>query len=609
MDVPVIWQLLCGCLIFFMQAGFTCYEAGFVQSKNVISVTIENLLTFAITIILYVFVGAPLMFGSSAAVWNADQNYLFLFAQAMFAAVSVTIFAGAMSERTKLVSLLLASFCSAALIYPAFGRWVWGNRLGGGAWLTEMGFIDFAGASVVHLTAGCIALAGLLVTGSRKNRGAGRSNIPLATLGVFILWFGWLGFNVINCEELENAGLVCINTMLSATTGMGGAIAVILVSRKRGGYLIASFNGVLAGLVAVTAISEYCSPIGAAILGLIAGIASEHVMKFVTNKTVDDVVNVIPTHLCGGIVGCLLAPFLVSQQYLSYGLLRQFAVQLLGVAVNIAWAFTSAYLMFRLIDKLIGLRVSDEEEEQGLNIVEFNDIYSWEKYIEISSYESQIREKNRLLRKQSRLLVVTEEKEKNNLAKELHDGVGQSLAALKLLLKLNLKYAQEQGDEKMASAAAQAVKLADSSISEIRNVLNDLRPQYLERGLAQGLQFMVSNLDAIEGFHCRLQTEDPIPAFDDTVSLNIYRLIQEALTNVVRHAKASEAIIVCRRMSEAYSFEIRDDGIGFDLAKAAHGVGLDSMSDRIRMLGGTMQIHSQPGEGTTVTLEVPLHEQ
>lgn len=207
-------------------------------------------------------------------------------------------------------------------------------------------------------------------------------------------------------------GLVCINTTLSTTAGMGGAIAVIVVSRKRRGYLISSFNGVLAGLVAITAISEYCSPIGAVILGLIAGVASEHVMKLVTNKTVDDVVNVIPTHLCGSIVGCLFAPFLVVPEYLHHGVFAQFAVQLLGVVVNIAWAFTSAYLMFRIIDKLIGLRVSSEEEEQGLNIVEFNDIYSWEKYIEISSYESQIREKNRLLRKQFRLLVVTEEREK-----------------------------------------------------------------------------------------------------------------------------------------------------------------------------------------------------
>lgn len=187
--------------------------------------------------------------------------------------------------------------------------------------------------------------------------------------------------------------------------------------------------------------------------------------------------------------------------------------------------------------------------------------------------------------------------------------MGQSLAALKLLLKLNLKYAQEQGDEKMASTAAQAVKLVDSSISEIRNVLNDLRPQYLERGLSQGLQFMVDNLEAIEGFRCTLQIDDPIPNFDDAVSLNIYRLIQEALTNVVRHAKASEAVMVCRQLSNSYYFEVRDNGIGFDLTKIIHGVGLDSMSDRIQVLGGTVQIHTQPGEGTTVTMELPLHEQ
>ena len=230
---------------------------------------------------------------------------------------------------------------------------------------------------------------------------------------------------------------------------------------------------------------------------------------------------------------------MIDSSYIQAGgRLEQFGVQLTGVAVNCLWAFGIAYLLFRVLDRIMGLRVTAEEEKKGLNIVEFSDIYSWQNYIEISAYESEINDKNRLLRKQARLLAVTEEQEKNKLARDLHDGVGQSLSALKMILGMGQKQAEKSGASGLAQTAEKASALADLSIKEMRNVLNNLKPQILQRdGLQAGLAEMTGNLDTIGEFDCRLVIEDPIPSFDDAEELNIYRLVQEALNNVVKHAE------------------------------------------------------------------------
>ena len=441
-----LWILLCACFVFFMQAGFTCYEAGFVQSKNVISVAIENMFNLTITIVVFALVGFPLMFGDTAGgiigngFWffrGLEENYAFFFLQIMFAAVSVTIFAGALSERTKIGPLLIAGCVSAGIIYPVFGHWVWGSMITGSrSWLQNLGFMDFAGASVVHMTAGFIALAGLTVVGPRAKTNTGKSNIPLAVLGVFILWFGWFGFNGA-CISPEDPGLakVFVNTTMAAGCGTLGALMLNFFLHRKGGYLLSLFNGVLGGLVAVTAVSAYCSPPAAMLLGLIAGVLSDLASSLLIKAAIDDIVNVVPVHLIGGITGCVLLLFMIDSSYIQAGgRLEQFGVQLTGVAVNCLWAFGIAYLLFRVLDRIMGLRVTAEEEKKGLNIVEFSDIYSWQNYIEISAYESEINDKNRLLRKQARLLAVTEEQEKNKLARDLHDGVGQSLSALKMIL-------------------------------------------------------------------------------------------------------------------------------------------------------------------------------
>jgi Amt family ammonium transporter len=626
--LDTVWIIVCACFVFFMQAGFICYEVGFVRSKNVIAVAIENLLTFMVTSVAFCLVGFPLMFGATwkgfagGSLWAfngvaeaSPLGFPFMFLETMFAATSVTIFAGAMSERTKTFPLQIAAVASAAFIYPIFGHWVWGGVfIKQDTWLSQMGYMDFAGASVVHTTAGFIALAGLVVVGKRRDAKPGRSNIPFAVLGVFILWFGWFGFNGSSTYTFDDRiGEVLLNTNLAAATGMIGALVANLLFSHRGGYLISIFNGVLGGLVAITACSYYVVPMAALTIGFVAGMAVDLSSLLLGRIGIDDAVGAVPVHLFGGVTGMLLMPFLMNEEYLMTGSrTSQFLVQLFGLFIDFCWAFGIAFAMFKLIDKAVGIRVTSEEEEKGLNIAEFSDIYSWEKHMEINSYQHEIEDKNVLLRKQARLLAVTEEQEKTKLARDLHDGAGQSLAALKLLLGVTKKGIEDDtiGKNKLLENTEKSLGLAEASVGEIRSVLNNLRPRALaEKGLAGGLAAMTSDMDAMGTVSCAFVERDPAPPFDETVSLNIYRVMQEALTNVVKHSGAGRATITASLMEGGafYTFSIKDNGSGMP-KHVKYGEGIPSMSDRMKMLGGTFRIDSEPGQGTEIMLEVPIDD-
>lgn len=630
--IDMLWIIICACFVFFMQAGFICYEVGFVQSKNVISVAIENLLTFTITTIGFCLVGFPLMFGETYrglignSFWYFDGiteasplGYAFVFFELMFAATAVTIFAGSMSERTKLFPLQIAAIVSSVFIFPIYGHWVWGGLfLEQDTWLSSLGFIDFAGATVVHTSAGFIALAGLMVVGKRNKSKSGRSNIPFAALGVFILWFAWFGFNGGSILAFnEKVGLILLNTNLAAASGMLGALAVNLLLSRNGGYLISIFNGVLGGLVAITAASYYLEPQAALMIGLLSGMAVD-LSSYLLDKTgIDDAVGAVPIHLFGGMAGTLLLPFFMNKELLhASDRFSQFLIQLLGLFVNFLWAFGAAFIMFKIIDKTLGLRVTVEEEEKGLNIVEFSDIYSWEKYMEISSYEREIKDKNDLLRKQARLLAVTEEQEKAKLARDLHDGVGQSLAALKLILGITRKKLEITNNypdqDELLGTTDKAVFLAENSINEIRNVLNNLKPEPLTaNGLTSGLTAIAEGINQTGTLTCSLQIRKPIPHFDETVTLNIYRVMQEAVTNVVKHADAKRVDIIAGACDNdgIYDFQVVDDGIGFSVEKGEYGVGIPSMADRVKMLGGKFHIFSVDGKGTRILMEVPITDE
>ncbi len=618
MNMTISWILMCGAFIFFMQAGFTCCEVGFIRSKNIIAVAIENLLTFMIVTVLYCIFGFGFMFGESfhgmigtgfiglSGLESAgDTAYSYAFMQTMFAAASITVFGGAMSERSRLSALLAGAAVSAVVIYPVFGHWVWGSMVTGSpGWLERLGFMDFAGASVVHLTGGFIALAGIITAGRRKDTGPARSNIPFAVLGVFILWFGWLGFNGGSLPEISaRAGLMVLNMNIGAACGMAGALAYHIAAGPKGNYLVFIFDGILGGLVAVTACSYYCSPAGAAALTFITGVFVAAIRCLLIRLGIDDAVDAVPVHAAGAVSGLLLMPFFAEQQFIEAGSrIEQLGIQFLGIAVNFIWVFGIAYVMFRIIDRAGGIRVSPEAEEKGLNITEFEDIYSWEKYMEKSGYETRINEKNRLLRKQARLLAVTEEQEKDKIRRELHDGVGQSLAALKVTLGI------AGGREGSGEIIDNAIHMADEAIQEMRAVLNSLNPPRLEQGLESALKAMAEGLGRIEGVTCRVLAECAMPAFEDTEALNIYRVVQEACGNAVKHGNASEIDIGVRCEGDRCIFEVKDNGRGFHVSEKQFGMGIPSMGDRIRMLGGSFSIFSTVGEGTRVVAEVPCDE-
>ena len=323
-------------------------------------------------------------------------------------------------------------------------------------------------------------------------------------------------------------------------------------------------------------------------------------------------VHVVPIHLIGGLVGTISVAGFVDIDYLVTGdRVDQLGVQIITVIFNGLWAFGTSYIMFALMKKFGNLRITAEEEAKGLNVVEFDDLFFWNRYMETSNYQQEILRKNELLQEQTELLTKTEEQEKQKLARDLHDGMGQSLAAMKVMMGVG-KMKASNGDIKgLAEVADKVSDLADTSISEMRNVINNLRPLVLqEEGLSGGIRSLVNIVDGAGGLKCSLNFEDPVPDFDDTVSLNLYRLIQESLTNVVKHSHATKVDITCKYSfnNERYSFIVSDNGVGFELDPGNPGVGIRSMSSRMQMLGGRFDIFSHEGSGTTIVMEVPIND-
>lgn len=604
MNLYTIWVLICSCMVCFMQAGFTCFEAGLIKSKNIIAVAIENLITLMISAIIYFLFGYAIMFGTAENIAFSNigtiNDYACALMQLMYASICITIFGGAMSERTKSYSLLLAAGISSLLIYPVFGRWVWNDN----GWLENLGFMDFAGGSVIHLSGGLIALAGIICVGRRKDPESGKSNIPFAVLGVFILWFGWLAFTGGNCPAFnERVPLTLLNTAIAAAFGMAGSLTLRLIHRRRGDFLISIFVGILGGLAAITACSYYVLPVSAAVIAFIAGSISMGCHFILKKLKIDDAVDAVPVHLAGGMTGVLLLPFFAQQQFIMADTrIEQFGIQLIGVAVNIVWTFGLSMLMFKIIDRTTGLRESAEAEEKGLNIAEFEDIYSWEHFMEKSDYQEQIYKKNKLLRKQARLLTVTEEQEKNRIRQELHDGVGQTLAALKLTLNV----ARAKKDN--AQLVENAIEMTDDTIKEMRAILNNLHPPKLEEGLPGAIEVLAEYFSKLDGVTCTVLSECEMPPYDETQSLNIYRVIQESCNNAVKHGEADRIQIKITSSGSGCVFEISDNGKGFHVSEKKFGMGIPSMTDRMRMLGGDFSIYSTVGEGTKVVAEVPYDE-
>lgn len=403
-----IWILLSASLVFLMQAGFLCLETGLTRTKNNINVALKNLVDFGLTTLLFWLFGFALMFGATTGGFfglsqfapefssepEAVQRLIFLVFQVMFCGTAVTILSGAIAERLKFSAYIVITVLISGLIYPIFGHWVWngleqGEFLG---FLGALGFRDFAGGTVVHSVGGWSALAILLIIGARSGRfnddgtvnqipGA---NLPLAALGVLLLWIGWFGFNggsvlAFNLEVMRVVG----NTLIAGATGLVTTMALSYVLTGRA-EVVHVMNGALAGLVAITASANVVNLTSAALIGALGGIAMLGVDILLHRLRIDDAVGAIPVHLGAGIFGTLavgiwadpsLIPGIDPATFVRF---NQIIVQLIGVVVCGVWTFGVTYVVFRVLDRFSGLRVSAEDEKVGLNISEHgarNDLF------------------------------------------------------------------------------------------------------------------------------------------------------------------------------------------------------------------------------------------
>lgn len=385
--LDLMWIVVCGILVFFMQAGFTLVETGFTRAKNAGNIIMKNLMDLCIGSLGFWAIGYTIMYGDSISAFIGSPSLFFsdaenmhnLFFQTVFAATAATIVSGAIAERTKFTTYLIFSLIMTVFIYPISGHWVWQ----GSGWLTNLGFIDFAGSTVVHSVGGWAALIAAFLVGPRigkytngKSNAIQGHNLLIGALGIFILWLGWFGFNAgsqlaISGDNANAVAGIVITTNLAAAAG---ALVAMFVSWGLYGKpdISMTLNGALAGLVAITAGCAAVSPVGATIIGIIAGVVIVFSIEFIDKKLkIDDPVGAVSVHgVCGALGTLLVGVFAIDGGLLYGGGFHQLGVQAIGVVAIGVWAIATSFIVLFVLKKTIGLRVSKEEEVDGLDIHE-----------------------------------------------------------------------------------------------------------------------------------------------------------------------------------------------------------------------------------------------
>lgn len=388
-----LWLLISTLFVFLMQVGFLCLESGRTRSKNSINVAAKNVTDFIVSACVFWLLGFGLMFGSSAGGWvgtgefifgqnNTPYQILFFLFQMMFCSTAATLMSGAVAERMRFSGYIYITIILSAVIYPLVGHWVWASAFTAGnqGWLEKLGFIDFAGSTVVHSVGGWVALSAVLVIGPRIGRFQSAqifptgSNLPMAALGTMLIWFGWFGFNGGSALVFDDlVPLIILNTCMAGIWG-GLASTVLHQVSKRYVDVGSSLNGIIAGLVGVTAACHAVSPLESAFIGSIAGAIAHYGSQLLDKLKIDDALKVIPTHLFAGIWGTLAVGFFGDPLILGTGLtmIEQLIVQLIGIFSIGVFSFFLSYLLIILINRKYPLRVSESDEMKGLNISEHN---------------------------------------------------------------------------------------------------------------------------------------------------------------------------------------------------------------------------------------------
>ncbi len=387
--LDTFYFLICGALVMWMAAGFTMLEAGLVRAKNTTEILTKNVALYAVACTMYLICGYAIMYGGDvllagitgdgvsgaeeAATYAPSADFFF---QVVFVATAMSIVSGAVAERMKLWAFLAFAVVLTGFIYPMEGRWTWGeNPVFGLYSLSELGFSDFAGSGIVHMAGAAAALAGVLLLGARKGKfgpggrinGIPGANLPLATLGTFILWMGWFGFNggsVLATASVESANSVAVVFMNTNAAACGGLIAALILSRFlfRKADLTMALNGALAGLVAITAEPSTPSPLQATLFGAAGGLLVVGSILALDRLRIDDPVGAISVHGTVGLLGLLLVPLTNDG--------ATWSGQLIGAATIFFWVFGASFIVWFALKQTIGIRISEENEYRGADLSE-----------------------------------------------------------------------------------------------------------------------------------------------------------------------------------------------------------------------------------------------
>ncbi|MDR4499052.1 MAG: ammonium transporter [Candidatus Scalindua sp.] len=668
-NINHVWVMAAACMVFFMQLGFTSYEAGFAQSKNVISVSIRNLMVTVVASLVFYTFGFGFMFGKSHVGWigldhffangvmahQGNLAFSFFFFQLVFAATAATILTGAIAERSSFISNIVSVVFVTGIIYPIFGHWVWGNLFcpEQSGWLERLGFIDFAGSTVVHSIGGWFALAGALVVGPRigkynpdgsSNR-MGLHNIPLATLGTFFLWFGWFGFNGGSLlRSSANIGLVITNTNLAPAAAGVSALIFNYVTEKRlnaGKF----FTAILAGLVAITAASSRVNPDGAVYIGLITGIVAILAQDFIEKiLKIDDPVAAIAVHGVGGVIGTLCVALFADKSTLlveNNSRILQLGIQAVGVGTAFVWSFGLGMLFFWCVKKTLGIRVSPEEERKGLNVAEYEDVASWLDFIRIA----RLQDLNVLLEK--RVEERTDELQKTNIALEKANRLKSEFLAtmsheLRTPLNSIIGFAEVLRDEVVGTLSAEQkeylsdihgsgqhlLNMIDSILDLSKIEAGKLELHYEEFPVKEAVNEV---LDTIIGYsnkkgiriHINIQADVPSIKGD---KVKFKQIMFNLLSNAVKFTPENGRVVVNAGLKNQHiQVAVSDTGIGikpedmdkifeaFRQVDASYarryegtGLGLTLTKRLIELHGGKIWVISDFGKGSTFTFTLPL---
>ncbi|MDN3509948.1 MAG: ammonium transporter [Candidatus Jettenia sp.] len=667
-NINHVWIMAAACMVFFMQLGFTSYEAGFSQSKNAISASIRNLVVFLISSLVFYAVGFGFMFGVSYMGWigvnhfftsgiqehPGNLGYTFFFFQLVFSATASTIMTGAIAERSCFIPNVAGAVFMVAIIYPIFGHWAWGSLFHSGqyGWLEKLGFIDFAGSTLVHSIGGWFALAGAVAIGPRNGKynpdgssnPMGLHNIPLVTLGTFFLWFGWFGFNGGSLLRASaEISLVITNTNLAAATAGISALLFTYAKEKRlnAGKL---FTAILAGLVAITAGSSRVNPNGAICIGFIAGIGAILAQDFIEKiLKVDDPVSAIAVHGVGGAIGTLCVASFAEKSTLaveSGSRLHQLGIQTAGIVIAFVWSFGLGTLFFWCLKKIVTIRVSPEEEKRGLNVAEYEDVASWLDFIRIT----RLQDLNTLLEK--KVAERTEELQKANIALDKANKLKSEFLAtmsheLRTPLNAIIGFAEVLRDEitgTLNEEQKEYINDIHGSGEHLLNMINSildlskieagkLELHYevfsIEEAINEVLN-MIVGLSLKKGISLKTFIQENIPSLTAD-RLKFKQIMFNLLSNAIKFTPESGAISISADLLDQHiRFAISDTGIGIksedmdkifqtfrqlDASYARHyegaGLGLALTKRLVELHGGKIWVKSIYGKGSTFTFTLP----